>query len=169
MRQNLLMAVRPLLLIDIDGVLNPYVRAGDEIPTGYDAHRLGGMNVVLCKSHGGWLHELATRYDLVWASTWEADADALIGSAIGAPPGIPHLTFAERDPQDWTWKLPAVTRLVGDRPVAWLDDDPGHGASEWAADRAAPTLLVRPDARIGWTRDELDQLVAFATAVARPA
>jgi len=163
--ENRLVLTRPLLLIDVDGVLNPYLGASDVVPEGYGAHRLGGMSVVLCASHGRWLHELAALFDLVWASTWEADAEALIGPTIGAPAGIPHLTFSERDPEDWTWKLPAVERHVGDRPVAWLDDDPGHGAADWAATRAAPTLLIRPSPRVGWTRAERDQLVAFATAL----
>jgi hypothetical protein len=43
---------RPLLLIDVDGVLNPFVRAGAELPEGYAVHHLGGQRVVLAVQHG---------------------------------------------------------------------------------------------------------------------
>lgn len=161
--QNDRMMTRPLLLVDIDGVLNPYI-GESALPRAYSAHQVGGMTVALCAEHGRWLHELQSLYDLVWASTWEGDANALIGQRIGAPPELPHLTFVDRDPQDWIWKLPAVQRFVGARSVAWLDDEPGHGAAAWAEERTSPTLLLRPDSRLGWTRAEFDQLVAFATS-----
>ena len=157
---------RPLLLIDIDGVLNPYVTAGHPIAGMYEKHSIDGLAVLLNASHGQWLRELATTYDLVWASSWEHDSNPLIGQAIGAPANMPFLTFTDRDDTDWLWKLPAVQRFVAhDRAVAWLDDDHGQGADEWAAHRSAPTLLVRTDGRIGWTKAEFDVLVRFAAGL----
>jgi len=93
---------------------------------------------------------------------WDADANALIGPIIGAPPNLPVISFTDRDAKDWTWKLPAVERFVADRPLAWLDDDPGQGADDWAADRSVPTLLVKPDGYVGWTDAECGALVNFA-------
>jgi hypothetical protein len=157
------MTTRPLLLIDIDGVLNPFVPAGRGAPDGFDEHLIDGMRVFLARHHGEWMQELAKTYELVWASSWEAECDRLIGQVIDAPSGMPFLTFPDRDEQDWLWKLPAVKRFVGeDRPVAWLDDDHGRGAGEWADQRQAPTLLVRTDPRIGWTDVEYRRIVDFA-------
>jgi hypothetical protein len=155
---------KPLLLIDIDGVLNPYARADDPVPDAYTEHMIDGERVLLSTQHGDWMRELAVAYELVWASSWEADCDRLIGRVIGAPADMPFLVFAERDDKDWLWKLPAVRRFVGDRAVAWLDDDHGQGADDWAATREAPTLLVRPDARVGWTSAEFDQLMAWRSS-----
>ncbi len=121
----------PLLLIDVDGVLNPYVRPRTTLGAQYATHRIGEQVVRLTTSHGEWLHRLAELYDLVWATTWEADANAFVGPIIGAPPNLPVISFTDRDDKDWTWKLPAVERFVADRPLAWLDDDPGQGADEW--------------------------------------
>lgn len=157
---------RPLLLIDVDGVLNPYVRAGAAPPDGYAAHPLGGQRVVLSVQHGIWLHELAEHFDLAWVTTWEAEANALIGPIIGAPPDLPVIQFRERSVDGWIWKLPALRRFAEDRPMAWLDDDPGLDADEWASSRVAPTLLVAPDPRLGWTLAEFEQLMAFGRACA---
>jgi hypothetical protein len=156
---------RPLLLVDIDGVLNPFVRAGDLRPEGYEEHSLGGLDVLLRSVHGEWLRDLAERFDLAWVSTWEADSNALVGPVIGAPPDLPFIEFRERTEDGWTWKLPAVRRFVGDRPVAWLDDDPGPSAADWAATRDAPTLIVSPDPTVGWTEPEYRQLVAWVGVV----
>jgi hypothetical protein len=43
------------------------------------------------------------------------------------------------------------------------NDDPGPDVAGRAATRDAPTLIVSPDPRIGWTEAEYRQLVAFAT------
>ncbi len=152
---------KPLLLVDIDGVLNPFVRAGDLMPEGYTEHVIAGQQVLLRRIHGEWLHDLADRFELAWVSTWEAASNTLIGPAIGAPPELPYIEFRERTDDGWTWKLPAVRRYAEDRALAWLDDDPGPDAAGWAATRAARTLIVSPDPRTGWTEDEYRQLVAF--------
>jgi hypothetical protein len=154
---------RPLLLVDIDGVLNPFLRTGDPVPPGYVRHQVAGQSVLLWPEHGAWLRELARPFELAWVSTWEADSNVFIGPAIGAPPDLPYVTFEERTPEGWTWKLPAVRRFAGDRPLAWLDDDPGPGAADWAAGRETPTLIVSPDPRVGWTDGEYRRLLAFGS------
>jgi len=100
-----LVSAMPLLLIDVDGVLNPHVRPGTTLGAQYATHRIGGQVVRLTPSHGEWLNRLAELYEL---------------------------------------------------------DDPGQGADEWAAVRAIPTLLVKPDGYDGWTEAEFGALVDCA-------
>ena len=69
-------AKRPYLLIDVDGVLNPF--GAVDRPRGFAWHELGGYGVWLSRRHGEWLNGLAEWFDLVWATTWEHDADLLI-------------------------------------------------------------------------------------------
>ncbi len=59
---------KPLLFLDVDGVLNPVC---PHPGAGFDAHTLLGYTVLLSARHGSWLRELAGTYELVWATTWE--------------------------------------------------------------------------------------------------
>jgi hypothetical protein len=158
--------LRPLLLIDVDGVLNPFV-AGGVVPDGFDEYRIDGMRVLLAARHGDWLRSLAVDFELVWASTWEADANRHIGAVLELPP-LPHIAFgaAEAWDQSWTRKLPAVGAFAGDRPLAWIDDRFGADERRWADDRSArsiPTLLVQTDGTVGFTENEVSILRDFAS------
>jgi hypothetical protein len=68
------MTARPLLLLGIDGVLNPFAAQG--CPPGYAEHVLfpDEEPVPVCAGHGAWLRELARYFTLVWATAWEAEA-----------------------------------------------------------------------------------------------
>jgi hypothetical protein len=154
--------VRPLLLIDVDGVLNPMaIRPHGHVPPGFAAYDLDGIRVLLAAHHGVWLSGLAADFDLVWATSWEHDADRLIAERIGLARGLPVITF-DSGQTGWFKKLPDVIRFVGDRPVAWIDDDLGPEVYGWADSRTAPTLLVQPDHRVGLTSTHIDRLRAFA-------
>jgi hypothetical protein len=64
-------------------------------------------------------------------------------------------------PRDGTRKLPAVRDFVGERAVAWVDDEFYEDAFEWAAGRSPPTLLIRTSAAVGLTEEEVEWLRAF--------
>jgi hypothetical protein len=153
--------MRPLLLLDVDGVLNPLgVR---EVP-GFMEYRIAGLRVLLSLEHGRWLASLADQYDLTWATSWERDAD-LIAERIGLPLGMPAITFTNQS--EWTVKLPDVLRYVGDRAVAWVDDQLGPDVQAWAESRPSPTLLVQVDGRVGMTAEDVELLRAWGAGIAR--
>jgi hypothetical protein len=151
---------RPLLLIDVDGVLNPLAIKPNHVPAGFLAHDLEGLRILLAREHGVWLSGLAAYFDLVWATSWEHDADRLIAERVGLPRGMPVITFESQT--GWTTKLPDVIRFVGDRPVAWVDDALGPDEHAWATSRIVPTLLVQTDHRVGLTPTHVDRLRSFA-------
>ena len=151
----------PYLLIDIDGVLNPLVR-GPRF--GFTSYVIAGYDVLLSPRHGRWLSGLADVFELVWATTWEHDADPLIAPLVGLPRGLPVIEF-NQGVVGRTWKLPDVEAFVRDRPFAWIDDDLGPDAFEWAERRSTPTLLVRTDPTVGLVEDHIDRLRAFADDV----
>jgi hypothetical protein len=99
-----------LLLLDADGVLNPY--AAPCCPPGYTEHELfpGGEAVRVCAAHGRWLAELAARFQLAWATAWGAEANRLLAPLLEIPElpviGFPPVPFHPRD------KLPAGRRRV---------------------------------------------------------
>jgi hypothetical protein len=153
--------VKPLLLLDVDGVLNPFAVRPGIVPSGFVEHTILGYRVLLARRHGDWLTSLADRFELVWATTWEEDANELISPLVGLPMNLPVIAFpAPQAPG--TWKLPAVAAFVADRPAAWIDDDLGSDAQEWASLRPAPTLLLRADPSLGLVRRHIDALERFA-------
>jgi hypothetical protein len=131
---------RPLLLIDVDGVLNPF--AARETREGFTLYQLAGFPVRLNPAHGAALRALIDRFDLVWATTWEDKANALIGPRVGLP-SLPVIHFDLRHHDGAKW--PDVARFVGDRPVCWLEDDPGRGEISWAQRRnnLIPTRIIK--------------------------
>src|SRR5438552_7975664 len=78
------MSERPLLVVDIDGVLNPY---GVEIPPGFTEHLLfpDGNPVRISALHGLWLHELSDAYELMWGTTWSGSSRALLATVLDLP------------------------------------------------------------------------------------
>jgi hypothetical protein len=152
---------RPLLLLDVDGVLNPHAAPqpppGYQVPDFFHDAILGlDREVLLNPEHGTWLRSLAGAYELMWATGWEHHANRLICPVLGLPE-LPVIEFPPT-PDGWFQKLPSVRAAVGTRACAWIDDfhTPNHYA--WARERGAPTLLIEIDPERGLQRDHVDQL-----------
>jgi hypothetical protein len=150
-------SIRPLLLLDVDGVLQP---TGGSVPPGYERLESAESTVVLNQRHGPWLVELCDLFEVVWATTWGPSANTVIGARLGLP-DLPHLELGDL-PRAGTRKLSAVQQHVGDRTLAWIDDELYEDARAWAERRPAPTLLRRTAASVGLTINDLEALRAFA-------
>jgi hypothetical protein len=156
------MTIRPLLFIDVDGVLNPLGPGAR--PEGFCRYELLGYEVWLSTLHGRWLNDLRRWFDLAWATTWEQDAPRLVAPRIGLEGHVPVVDLGPMRIGQ-TWKLRAVRLYAGNRPCAWLDDDLGPDAMGWAAAREIPTLLLRVDPREGMTERHFRQLEDFGRGV----
>lgn len=155
-------AARGLLLLDVDGPLNPYAAKPLTRPPGYvpyretpagdwvcgrAARRNKGHRVWLHPGHGALLRTLATEtgLELVWATAWQHAANARVAPAIGLDP-LPVIEFPPADAlidaagrlrwrSEGGWKWPAVLSYASGRPLAWLDDE--HDGAEFAPARVA--------------------------------
>ncbi|MFC1420974.1 HAD domain-containing protein [Streptacidiphilus cavernicola] len=141
---------KPLLFLDVDGVLNPVCpRPAAEFTT----HRIHGSAVLVSARHGGWLRELSAVYELVWASTWEAQANLCIAPLLGLP-ALPFVPVGRHPAGDWA---PIVRHAAG-RPFAWLDDL--IPAAVQASCAARVDRLVLPvDPGQGLRRPHVDRLL----------
>jgi hypothetical protein len=156
---------RPLALIDVDGVLNPY--GAVTCPSGYAEHDLfpGEDPVRVCASHGPLLLSLAEHAELTWATSWDDNANRLLGPLLGLPE-LPYIPCFQPQINHYD-KFPAIARGVGPRPLVWFDDLHSVQAVEWARHRAAPTRLIHVDPAVGLTGDDVELAIAFLTEASR--
>ncbi|MET8040516.1 HAD domain-containing protein [Micromonospora sp. NPDC005215] len=157
---------RPVLLLDIDGVLSPY--GTPHPPVGYSAHALfpGEEAVRVNPAHGAWITEASTVLDIAWATSWNDEANQLLAPLLHIAP-LPVVTMPP-PPFDPAEKIPRIAAYAQQRPLAWIDDLHPPQAHRWAATRISPTLLITADPATGLTRDAVDHVIAWAEALPRP-
>jgi hypothetical protein len=144
---------RPILLLDVDGVISLFGFDHRRPPAGHYALVDGTMHF-LSATAAALIDELARGFELVWCTGWEERADEHLPAQLGLPRGLAHLTFATAvtTAVPRHWKLDAIDAFAGPgRPLAWIDDAHDDSCREWAADRAGPTLLIVTEPAIGIT------------------
>lgn len=153
---------RPLLLVDVDGVISLFGFQTDERPEG-SFHSIEGIPHFLSSRAGEHLLELWPLFDLVWATGWEEKANEYLPHLLGLPGPLPHLSF-ERSVgrSNAHWKLDAIDAYCAARPLAWIDDAFNDACREWASAREAPTLLVQTLPERGLTEHEAQHLQLWA-------
>lgn len=166
------MQAKPLLLVDIDGVISLWGFPMDVRPPGAFAV-IDGIPHFLSTRAAEHLLALQDAFALAWCSGWEEKADEHLPHLLGMPKGLPHLTF-ERSRADVSarahWKLAAIDAFAApDRPLAWVDDAFNDACHAWAAQRPAPTLLVQTEPPTGLTEAHAARLRAWADALRPPA
>jgi hypothetical protein len=149
-----------LLFVDIDGVISLFGFPPAAPPAGTWTS-VDGVPHLISAAAPGHLLALARAFDLVWCSGWEEKADEHLVPVLGLPVRPPFLTF-HRPQANVHWKLAAVERHAGGRPLAWIDDAFDDSCHAWAAARRAPTLLVATDPAVGLGGDHVTRLEAFA-------
>jgi hypothetical protein len=153
---------KPLLLVDIDGVISLF--GGEQLATKDGSfHSIDGMFHFLSAAAAAHLLDLEDQFELVWCSGWEEKANEHLPHLLGLPPALPYLSFERAVGRaNAHWKLAAIDAYAGERPLAWIDDALNAACHEWAKARPAPTLLVETAPEHGLTAREAELLRVWA-------
>jgi hypothetical protein len=159
---------RPLLLVDVDGVISLFGFDPAQPPAGR-WQMVDGIAHLLSATAGEQLRHLSDAYEVAWCTGWEEKANEYLPLALGLAGPLPHLTFTGATPQvAGHWKLETIDRYAGpDRAVAWIDDAHDHRCRSWARDRPGQTLLITTDPAIGLTDEQVRRLLEWASALGR--
>jgi hypothetical protein len=164
---------KPILFLDVDGVLNPEPVTSGRRPEGYQTHRMrpsGWVNprvkplkVWLNPAHGAALLSLPCA--LVWATAWEHEANEWIAPHIGLPK-LPVVTFGtgDRPHPNMHWKTADLVRYTAGCPFAWLDDEMNvtYDGAYIRANTTASFKLVRVPPLKGLLDEHLSEIRTWA-------
>ncbi|MGW6708594.1 hypothetical protein ACWGDE_27395 [Streptomyces sp. NPDC054956] len=162
----------PLLFLDVDGPLIPFGGA-QPYPTCAVAPEPPGApaNPLLTRIDPALGIRLAALpCEVVWATTWMADANEYVGPRIGLP-HLPVVVWPEPSDNEGEgegegevkgghevederaglhWKTRALVAWAAGRPFVWVDDEVTDADRAWvAAHHPGPALLQRVDPRLG--------------------
>jgi hypothetical protein len=149
-------SARPLLLVDIDGVLNCFghVKVTCQATDDFDIQVPQGTRTRLTN--------LEHYFEMIWATAWEHDAKQFLKN-IDMESSWPVIEFKNASASSETWKLKDVQSFIQDtQAFAWIDDELGHDAHSWAQTRSAPTLLVNINPCYGLQENQTQQLINWA-------
>jgi hypothetical protein len=150
-----------LVFLDVDGPLIPFrARAGESATDQVAGNPLIGR---LDPADGRRL--LALGCQLVWATTWMADANELVAPRLGLPQ-LPVVEFPEEDDEEGEepelgvhWKTASLVRWAAGWPFVWLDDEAADADRRWVrAHHPGRALLHRVDPFAGLTEADFSRV-----------
>lgn len=160
-----------VVLLDADGVVLPFgdVPAYPDPPVWFNFPQ-GRMHVR--RPVIGWLQRLGATTKVVWLTTWQDEAQSILGPALGLPMWGFH---ARTDAPRWTpqsptsWWKEAIVRayLEAGYRVAWADDDIDSRVNRFALARDFPDaalLCVSPSSSMGLSKSDMDTIDAWIAA-----
>ncbi|GAA1677434.1 HAD domain-containing protein [Glycomyces endophyticus] len=157
----------PLLFLDVDGTLIPFGQSEHQVP--------------LDSTSDSYLSRLdpqigtrltALPFQLVWATTWEDDANTVVAPRLGLPL-LPVVRWPEPTPADeledqWFnlhWKTRTLVAWAAGRPFVWVDDEITEADEDWVEKHhPGRALLHRVEPAQGITYADLNTIDTWIRA-----
>jgi hypothetical protein len=146
--------MKPLLFLDVDGVINACDPSLD-----VETIEREGFKIRFQPWLRECLLELHEHFEVVWMTTWREKAEPSFADVLGLPGQRAYVPWAD-------FKIPALLMYACDRPWAFVDDD-----ATWELEQlkrrgisVSTGLIVVPDAEVGLAREHTHMLVAWAEA-----
>ena len=175
---------RPVLYVDVDGVLNVF-QSFDHKGESFTA---GGYTIRVPDGVRDQIARLAEHFQMAWGTAWEHKAPQQLSPRLGFGADWPvadsfhklhgskalplGVKLSDALGHGRTWKLAGLLEHASthDKAFAWLDDD--LGADAYAAfeqiDRSGrPARLEHTDPALGLTAAHTDALIAWAKSLAQ--
>lgn len=153
--------LRPIILLDIDGVINMFGRLG---PT--QQHIPPGIPVQYPPQIHASIARLAKLGQLIWCSTWLQLANFGLHSDLGLPE-LPLIEPLADNPKAILWKLNSVAKHLAEwqKPIIWIEDGFRPQVHSWAQQRSqqgrfTQLIDVRETGLIPQVVDQLEQTLA---------
>jgi HAD domain in Swiss Army Knife RNA repair proteins len=152
-------ADRPLVFLDVDGPLIPFrarpVRRRPSSRDGVGSSSDASGNPLVDRldpADGRRLLELGCQ--IVWATTWMAEANEVISPRLGLPE-LPIVDFPDVDDEPdrgLHWKTTFLTRWAAGRAFVWIDDETTDADRRWVmSNHPGRALVHRVDPFVGLT------------------
>jgi hypothetical protein len=156
----------PKLFLDIDGVLAPF----DNRQPDMEPVVVGGWHgtIIVSRSVIARLADLHARevVAIEWLTSWEDDANTVLAPRVGLDTYPVHMEPAHRTELYWKEHVVRDHAATGARFI-WVDDEmTDHDAHVTVAADYPDGLVIAPDPHVGLTHEHLDQIEAYAQAVA---
>jgi hypothetical protein len=180
---------KPVLLLDIDGVLNLFPDWVNDLPISRPTLKeranlsgnIYGLNIPL--DAADLIDQLSTEFDMRWYTMWNQHARSVFTPTAGIRQEFDHFTCDHMAGRDvlrsqgmqwfeetgiWIAKTPLIPGYLGDRPFVWIDDDTSDVDRVWleAQPGIGDHLLITVDPHEGMTQEHVHKALAWAQTLA---